>query len=634
MVQQEIIDYLDGIKKGNEFTISSKHRVAHAKNFDEWIELIKARAKEASLIGEENRNAYMRLRELVRENRLMPDDCRYIYSWLEDNYFAGTSDPFLLMEFAEMILPIYENGDDLDQRIFLYTCLGYSYLEASRTGDELAKSKAVSWYRKVTGMRYFFEDFKDDRSRVLIFVAYCNLIRICPELDLITPEETYSVWKELQELRNDELFCSYDERIPRIPELVRYTLEDFRVYCPKYLEKMRPGTKVYRELLEETEKYYASIENNNTTETDDPAYFYHFYSARVQRGEMSWTEAYYAFEKSYREYEIPVDASDFDPIVWFLNPLELLLDMLGKTDLPSKEKKKKGMELRKELVERLRGYSDVDSYSLSETLANFCFDKAILATMDTKDEKESFVLDLIVSRHINTYLHSMMVSILATRITQEAVEVCPEVFVGFPGMKDVADVRAGKMILCHYAQKTGLLHDIGKNAIIDIVNTDIRPLTDYEFQILRCHPARGFTYLSQDEDFYTYRDVVLGHHKSYDSEKGYPYDCDTRSSPYKSMIDVISVCDSLDAATDWLGRNYHRAKTFSEVLRELNSGAGSRYAPKIVSLLNERKQLAMEIEELLLEGRIRIYREAYKKFFGVDESEKKDVIRGFSEADT
>lgn len=618
MVQQEIMDYLSGIKKGSQFTAEWNHRVTLAEDFNEWIEMIKKRAKEAAVIGDENHNAYLRLRELVREKRLTPDDCEYIYNWLTESYYAETTDPFLMMEFAEMILPSYESGDDLDRRIFLYTCLGFSYLEISRTGDELAKSKTVSWYRKVTGMRYFFEDFKNDSSRVLIFVAYCNLIRICPEMELITPEETYGFWRELQDVRKDPIMCSFDERIPRIKELVRIALDDFRVYCPKYLTKMHPGTRMYRELSAEIEKYYESLENTAEEDTDDPAYFYHFYSARAEKGEMSWTEAFYAFEKSYRECPIPTDYAYFDPIVWYLNPLEMLLDLLSKTDISADEKHEKGKELRKELVERMRGYSDVGSYSLSETLANLCFDKAILATMDTKDEKESFVFDMVVSRHMNTYLHSMMVSMMATRITQEAVDICPEIFVGFPGMKDVAAVTEGKMALCHYAQKTGLLHDIGKNAIIDIINTDMRPLTDYEYQILRRHPNQGFIYLTQDKDFHNYRDVVIGHHKSYDGEKGYPYDFDNVNSPYKAIIDIISICDCLDAATDWLGRNYHHSKTFEEVMRELRAGAGTRYSPEVVKLLEEREQLAYEIEELLQEGRVRIYREAFKNFFGLE----------------
>ena len=51
------------------------------------------------------------------------------------------------------------------------------------------------------------------------------------------------------------------------------------------------------------------------------------------------------------------------------------------------------------------------------------------------------------------------------------------------------------------------------------------------------------------------------------------------------MIDLITLSDCLDAATDNLGRNYQRAKKVSAVLEEFAAGSGTRYNPDLVHLL-------------------------------------------------
>ena len=63
---------------------------------------------------------------------------------------------------------------------------------------------------------------------------------------------------------------------------------------------------------------------------------------------------------------------------------------------------------------------------------------------------------------------------------------------------------------------------------------------------------------------------MLGHHKTYDGKGGYPLEFDNLNSKYKSAIDLISISDSIDAATDVLGRNYANGKNFYSLLDELN----------------------------------------------------------------
>ena len=106
-----------------------------------------------------------------------------------------------------------------------------------------------------------------------------------------------------------------------------------------------------------------------------------------------------------------------------------------------------------------------------------------------------------------------------------------------------------------------------------------------------------------DEDFDDYHAVILGHHKYYDGVTGYPERFSTKGLRTKFAIDIITVCDSLDAATDYFGRNYASKKSFAEVLKELQSDSFEHYNPEIVALISTDKKLYEKIDKLLSGGR-------------------------------
>ena len=110
----------------------------------------------------------------------------------------------------------------------------------------------------------------------------------------------------------------------------------------------------------------------------------------------------------------------------------------------------------------------------------------------------------------------------------------------------------------------------------------------------------------------TYCDVILGHHKTYDGKGGYPECFDNTRSPKRFLIDLITIADCTDAATDILGRNYTSGKDFYKLLEELKKGAGSRYNPDIVKVMAESARLQQNLANLTSAGRYGVYYEAYQ----------------------
>ena len=158
-----------------------------------------------------------------------------------------------------------------------------------------------------------------------------------------------------------------------------------------------------------------------------------------------------------------------------------------------------------------------------------------------------------------------------------------------------------------------MLHDIGKCLITDVINQQWRRLCGEEQDLIRLHPDKGLMLVNEDRDFAPYFDVIVGHHKFFDGKGGYPVAFDNAKSPIKIIIDIITVADSIDAGTDIYCRNYARAKSFQELLQELNAQAGSRYHPGIVKLLNSNTGIQSHLEYITGEGRIETYFAAFRE---------------------
>lgn len=237
------------------------------------------------------------------------------------------------------------------------------------------------------------------------------------------------------------------------------------------------------------------------------------------------------------------------------------------------------------------------------------------ALFDTAEEKIDYIFRLVVARHCTAFLHSLMVSAFAEAILSAIIDKEPTLMVGYHGVTSPEDVQAHRAEILQFAHDAALLHDVGKNSMLEIIETQHRPLTDEEFGIIRSHPNRGGQYLSIDEDLARYVDIARGHHKFYNGKGGYPNDFDNTASPERFMIDIITVCDCLDAATDQYGRNYHQAKTTDEVLAEFKRDAGVRYNPDIVRFILQDSALRDTLREISGSRRLTIYYDTYKHYF-------------------
>ena len=233
----------------------------------------------------------------------------------------------------------------------------------------------------------------------------------------------------------------------------------------------------------------------------------------------------------------------------------------------------------------------------------------------TEKERIYYLNELNVATQVTTYAHSVHVAMIAQKLMEGILAYQPELVKGVLGERRNGKVFWDTKKCMDFIFEAAMYHDIGKNAIISVVNNDFRPLTDEEFAIIKKHPALGAELLKIAPSLYEkFRDITLGHHKWYNGKGGYPKDFDNTKSPKRILIDIITLSDCMQAATERIGRNYKSGKNFDRVMEEFRRDAGTRYNPDLVNFIDAHQDVARDLAALINEGWVDIYFDIYSRF--------------------
>lgn len=223
------------------------------------------------------------------------------------------------------------------------------------------------------------------------------------------------------------------------------------------------------------------------------------------------------------------------------------------------------------------------------------------------------VYKLVIERDRHVIVHSHMVGKIATAILNEIFAKKPSMLVGCLGTKTEHDVIARETEFVDYMNRGALIHDLGKIYISFVTRKQTRKLTDSEFALIKKHPLFGAELAAKNEQLKQYIPLIIGHHKAYDN-KGYPFDYDYREAPNAFLVSLLQVCDSLDAATDSLGRTYSKTKTSDEVISEFIAEKGTRYHPELTDFIAGNEPLRKELAKITKEGRVDVCYDLFARF--------------------
>lgn len=132
------------------------------------------------------------------------------------------------------------------------------------------------------------------------------------------------------------------------------------------------------------------------------------------------------------------------------------------------------------------------------------------------------------------------------------------------------------------AEVTGMLHDIGKIGVNDLILTKPDCLSEVEFQLIKQHPFLGSKILEPIGFSENIINGTLLHHKRYDL-KGYPSDVDIAELPM--MPRIIGAADAFDAMTSI--RPYKRPMHKDEAINEMKKLTGTQFCPQVVGVMEQ-----------------------------------------------
>ena len=243
-------------------------------------------------------------------------------------------------------------------------------------------------------------------------------------------------------------------------------------------------------------------------------------------------------------------------------------------------------------------------------VASVAVRELILVQSDREKSDNRKILESILSGHRPTYVHSTMVAHLTRVLLRRMVETNPAALIGLLGCKTAAEVQARKPELLQTAYDCGLYHDVGKSAVIMYIDTNSRSLLEEEFCCIQSHPVIGYGLLREAGYEEYLAPAALYHHCFYNGQGGYPRDVPPCPQNIKGIVDVLTVADALDAATDNIGRCYNRAKPLRTLVGELQAQSGTRYAPDVVALFRDETFCEVLAQKLDAE-RKKVYLQAY-----------------------
>jgi len=291
-----------------------------------------------------------------------------------------------------------------------------------------------------------------------------------------------------------------------------------------------------------------------------------------------------------------------------LVPLEYLMSFELNKDEPDGDEYNELLVMYEKLLSYALHATGVDNYSLMlEYFAEILYHFREIEGVMTFEEMG---LRSLAALHPPTYVHSRMVADISRLICEAMIDMSPSAFDGCLYSGKGKDISKNRESALDYIYHAAVCHDFGKLPMIDTISVYGRKLFDSEFALLKHHPQVGADMLLSHESTKRYADAALSHHLWYDGSRGYP---DVPENSYKNVkvfIDIISIADSIDAATDTIGRSYATGKSIDTILEEIIAGSGSRYSDVVGNVIT-LPEVKDQLSELLKSGRRANYKNAY-----------------------
>lgn len=607
-IEKTFEEYKDTYLRWNELSLAS----LDLSNKEKWMISLHNQVDEGyKIYMEVKENIMPKYQQIIDNLDNLDDELQDdIFLLLEKTYYDGWDDYHFLHSIASKLVVIYEKRKDYDKLLQTSLIAGYALLEQARF-DRSLKDSVEYYYQKTIQIKEHFDEFKNPRTKYRLFAAYYNLIVVAYDLDIYPSSKMVNTYKDFVALKDDIHYKDLLKTDKELMGMYDYILEYFYESIYQYIDN--ESKNIPKELMDfVVEKVKKDYENDSDT---TPEFQLYYRKMLLKEGKVDINSTFLWTLENYRKYIQTEFEENKDFISFFQTYITYMLKLLNETSFSIDEKEGYFKMILVEIDKFIKKQNQTskNSHTVTQVIEEMIFRPDTFLFFSSLKEKIDFLFQMLIKRHISTYLHSKMVAKFTDLIVSKVLYHKPELFIyENSNYQTIEQVKKNQSSIQRTAYYGALLHDIGKFNVLDIITRQNRPITNNEFNVIKSHTTKGAQNLLIDEDLAQFEDIALFHHKWYNDQGGYP-DISNKNSKNKILIDIITIADCLDAATDHLGRNYRKYKNVSDVIEEFNRDSGTRYNPYIVQILNEDKELVKNLEYLASIGREDEYFKAYKE---------------------
>lgn len=590
----------------------------------DWAEMIRRRAELQTRIYDENQQHIKFVLDYFKPGtQRSASTYDSLFHYTHRFYRVENEDLFLIKQFINILMPHYENVGYSPGRLMLcYLIAGYCDFEVSRIDqDPYTSRRSYDYYMKVIDMFEYQTEVNSLVVPFFVLCAYCNAMMSFSVRKDITMAEAYSIRKRLDAYykRNRKFFDS----LVNMHEYYDWICNLFDLKAPVIsILNGESDTELFKTLYQNYKRCKRSIPQKEFEVFMNMNYSDRLIDQWFIQASLGEIDATQAFLNSYNRIVDnlkgleTIDFSRRDRNIQNLfNTISTSLELMEMTAFSDQQKH-----------DYLIDYLDI----LARFLSLHPKEKLVTERSDIElriltlpafkkylsiEEHTYYINAFIIYEQPQTFAHVTMVSRLCDVVLDAVIDHRPDLLHDVPGCATLVDTWKNAKELRAFMHNAAMFHDLGKNVIPIIVSNNFRRLTDEEFALIRLHSELSLPFLSINPKFQEYIDIALGHHKWYNGRGGYPESFDNVASPYRLLIDILTICDCADAATDYFGRNYRNSKKFRNVLSEFDVGAGVRYNPDLVKLIHDVPSLYDKMSEIVDAKRMDSYYDIYKLYF-------------------
>lgn len=193
-----------------------------------------------------------------------------------------------------------------------------------------------------------------------------------------------------------------------------------------------------------------------------------------------------------------------------------------------------------------------------------------------------YVKEVTAGRRPEAYAHSCRVAETALRILEEMMAEMPGQLLGIRGIRNARELVERREEIKSFLHDCCILRNVGKLEMLELYEVSSRSWLAEEEEMHRTHPLLGRKILLRCDSTKDLVPVVLGHHRWYDGQGGFPEEYHREEEQDAVLTDIVSVASFMEKSLNRNEDGQGGETCPGELLRQMQSLSGTRFSPYVV----------------------------------------------------